>query len=383
MSFFATAAKGTEPALRDELRELGFQGVRAQRGGVLFEGGLDEGARACLWSRVAVRILAPLAEFAAPDGTALYQGVYGIDWSRYLTPDRTLAVRASSRGSRMTHTQFIAQRTKDAVVDQLRDAEGVRPSVHLGDPDVSIFVHLVESRARVYVDLSGQPLHLRGYRAHPLEAPIKETLAAAVVRFSGWDRRTPFIDPMCGSGTIAIEAAMWAANIAPGLRRRRFGFERWAMHDDEAAAAVQRLRDEARAAARSDVPVVLASDVSREAVQATLENARAAGVAVRVERRSVEGVSPLGPAGALVTNPPYGERLQDEEGLYERLGRVVAAMPGHRVAILAGTPRIEPAIPLAPHKRRTLLNGAIECQLLVYEPSPARAAASASGDAYL
>src|SRR4051812_25536897 len=170
---FATAARGTEGALRDELRELGFQGVRADRGGVHFAGELAEGARACLELRTALRVLWRLDTFAAPSGEALYQGIAELDWAPYLSPQHTLAVRAVCRDSALTHSQFIAQKTKDAVVDQLRARWGARPSVDLGDPDLALFVHLVRDQASVYLDLAGESLHRRGYRTRAGEAPLK------------------------------------------------------------------------------------------------------------------------------------------------------------------------------------------------------------------
>ena len=182
MDFFATAAKGTEPAIRDELRELRFRGVRADRGGVHFVGPMEEGFRACFELRCAQRVLAELGSFDAPNEDALYEGVGGIDWTRFLDPSRTLAVRAACRSSALTHIQFIAQKTKDAVVDQLRRHHGARPSVDRDDPDVLIFVHLVRARATVYADLGGASLHRRGFRSAAGQAPLKETLAALLTR---------------------------------------------------------------------------------------------------------------------------------------------------------------------------------------------------------
>jgi 23S rRNA G2445 N2-methylase RlmL len=366
-ALFATAAKGTEGALRDELRELGFRGVRADRGGVHFAGSLSEGFRACVELGTAVRVLYRLDEFDAPDGDALYEGVRALDWEPYLTPRHTLAVRAASRASALTHTQFIAQRTKDAVVDQLRDRLGARPSVDLADPDLALFVHLVRDRATVYLDLSGESLHRRGYRSLALEAPIKETLAASVLRIVAWDRRRPLLDPMCGSGTIAIEAALLARRIAPGLFRERFGVERWASHDDDAARRAAAIREEARAKTLPEGPPILASDIDPGAVAVTLENARAAGVAIRVERRAVRDLAPATPAGHVVTNPPYGERVQAAEGLYGEMAAAFARLRGHRVSLLAGTPAIVRPIRWKPADTRVLYNGDIECRLVTYE----------------
>src|SRR5215469_6405912 len=195
MRFFATAAKGTEPALRDELRELRLPRVRADRGGVHFEGEMTDAATACLWSRVAVRVLLEVATFHAPDGGALYDGTRAVDWGAWMTPRTTMAVRATCRSSALTHSQFVAQKTKDAVVDRLRDRFGARPSVDRADPDVGVTLHLARDRATLYLDVGGAALHDRGWRTRPGPAPLRETLAAAVVRLSGWDRVRPLADP--------------------------------------------------------------------------------------------------------------------------------------------------------------------------------------------
>ncbi|MDQ3037343.1 MAG: THUMP domain-containing protein, partial [Myxococcota bacterium] len=231
-AFFVTCAAGTELALKDELRELRFRKVRADRGGVRFEGPWADGFRACLTSRIAIRVLAPIARFPAKDGDALYDGVRAIEWERWLSARHTLAVSAVSKASALTHTNFVAQRTKDAIVDRLRDLSGARPSVDRQDPDLAIFVHLAKDEAAVHLDLGGDSLHRRGWRTAIGEAPLKETLAAAMLRIAGWDREGPMIDPTCGSGTIAIEADLWARRVAPGLMRERFGIERWASHDE-------------------------------------------------------------------------------------------------------------------------------------------------------
>src|SRR5262245_45600845 len=309
MRFFATAAKGTEPALRDELRELRFGGVRADRGGVHFDGDENEAWRACLWSRVAIRVLSPLATFPVPDERAYYEAVHAVELDHVLTPKQTLVVSSACRSSRITHTEYLNQLTKDAVVDRIRERHGARPSVDKQDPDVHLFVHLVKDEATLYLDLAGEPLHRRGYRARSAEAPLKESLAAAVLRYSGWDRESPFVDPMCGSGTLAVEAALWAKNVAPGLSRHRFGFERWASFDDGAKKAMAALRESARSAVRDANPPVFGRDASERALTQARTAARNAKVEVSLE------VGPLGDfegaaAGAVVSNPPYGKRLE-------------------------------------------------------------------------
>jgi putative N6-adenine-specific DNA methylase len=327
---------------------------------------MPEGARACLWLRTALRVLYRLSAFDAPDGGALYEGVRAIDWTPYLTAQHTLAVRAVCRDSHLTHSQFIAQKTKDAIVDQIRDLTSARPSVDLEDPDVTLFVHLVRNRATVYLDLSGESLHRRGYRASTPDAPLKESLAAAIVRLSGWDRKSPLIDPMCGSGTISIEAALWARQIAPGLSRLRFGFERWACHDAEAARRTAELREAARAEARAEGPVIAGADIDPKALIAAEANARAAGVTIALQKRNVADLAPEWPAGVIVTNPPYGERVAACHELYGSMAQAFLRMKGYRLAILAGTPAIVRPIRWRPEVSLIVYNGDIECRLLIY-----------------
>lgn len=364
-TLFATAARGTEGALRDELRELGFRAVRAERGGVHFGGELAEGARACLELRTAIRVLYRLDAFPAPDGAALYEGVKAIDWSPYLTAQHTLSVRSVSRDSRLSHSQFVAQKTKDAIVDQLRERWGARPSVDRADPDLTLFVHVVRDLCTVYLDLSGESLHRRGYRAQAMEAPLKESLAAAILRLSGWDRERPLVDPMCGSGTIPIEAALWARRIAPGLLRERFGFERWACHDEASRRGMADLRAAALARILPTSTPIFGSDLDPAALLVAAENARAAGVTVTWSQRSVADLTPLSPPGMVVTNPPYGERLAGSDELFASMAAAMGRLAGHRIAILAGSPAIARAFHHDASRSLAVYNGDIECRLLL------------------
>jgi 23S rRNA G2445 N2-methylase RlmL len=364
---FATAARGTEGAVRDELRDLGFRGVRADRGGVHFGRSLDEGFRACLELRTAMRVLHRLASFEAPTGEALYEGVAAVDWSRLLTPRHTLAVRAACRSSRLTHSQFIAQKTKDAIVDQIRERQGERPSVNLDDPDVTLFVHLVNDRATVYVDVSGSSLHRRGWRSRAGDAPLKESLAAAVLRLAGWDRERLLVDPMCGSGTLAIEAALWARHIAPGLTRERLGFERWACHDEATARRAAELREQAEAKIRPGTTPVRGSDVDPAALGIARDNAGEAGVRIDFRLASVRDFRPEDGPGMVVCNPPYGERLAAPDMLYRDMAQAFMRLSGWRVAVLAGSPAIARAMPRRPDKALVVYNGDIECRLLVWD----------------
>jgi len=314
-----------------------------------------------------MRVLELAAEFEAPDEEALYDGVRAVDWQAYLTPRHTLAIRAACRSSHLTHTQYIAQKSKDAIVDQLRDRLGERPSVDTEDPDVSIFVHLVKDRASLYLDLAGEPLHRRGYRVRAGEAPLKETLAAAILRLSGWNREDPLLDPMCGSGTIPIEAALWARDMAPGLMRPRFGFERWASHDGAAARRAHELRESLRARARRDGPAISGSDIDPEAVSLARGFARRAAVDLDIRRADIAALDADRAPRFLVTNPPYGERLPRDGKLLRDMGSAFARLEGRTIAVLAGSREIAHAIPMRPARSLVLFNGAIECRLLVYE----------------
>lgn len=379
LHLFATAAKGTEGALRDELRELRFRGVRADRGGVHLEGDLGEALRACLFSRIAMRVLVELAHFPCPDGEALYDGVSRVDWNEWLDPKLTVAVRAASRQSDLHHTQYIAQRTKDAVVDRIRDRTGARPDVDRDAPDLLLFVHVVKDEATLYADASGASLHQRGYRPRGSSegAPLKETLAAAIVRLSGWDRRSPFCDPMCGTGTLGVEAAQWAAGIPPGAWRERYGVEGWRVATDVDREAFRLARESATAAAASAarpgaLPDILLRDTSATALDLAAQSVKTAGVrGVRVEPGAVGDLTAEDAPGWLVTNPPYGERLALGDSAVD-LGRAIRRR-GHRPsAVLAGAPSIADAIGRDARKWLELHNGDLTCRLLLFGDASAR-----------
>jgi putative N6-adenine-specific DNA methylase len=366
VQYFASCAKGTEGALRAELAELGLAGVRADRGGVHFAGERSAAFRACLWSRIAVRILEPVGQFECPNEDALYDGVLGLDFTEVLSPKHTLSVSAAAHQSRLTHTQYIAQRTKDAIVDRQRDVFGVRSDVERRDPDVHVFVHLSRDRATVYLDLAGAPLHLRGYRRSHGDAPLKETLAAAVLRLSGFDAKRPVLDPMCGSGTLLIEAALWAAGRAPGIFRERFGFERWASHDDRARQLMKELRQTAQGSTNA-LPLIEGSDIDATVLDSARENAARAGVRLTLSQRSMVDVRPSQGGGLLVANPPYGERLGTNADLPRQLARLVDRFPDDYVGLLMAT---EQNLVRTRRKPRmfSLFNGDIACTLRCYAP---------------
>lgn len=367
VEFFATAAKGTEPALRDELRELRVGRVRCDRGGVHFVGEWEGAFKACLHSRIALRVYHPLARFEVLSDQDLYDGVRAVDWSDHLMPEHSLAFSSFCRDSSLTHTNYISQKAKDALVDQQRDRFGERSSVDRKEPDLKLFVHLVKNQATLYLDLAGESLHRRGYRNRTVQAPLKENLAAALLRLSGWDRKRPLLDPMCGSGTIAIEAAMWGRNIAPGLSRQKFSFEGWPKHDKAARQLMAGLREQAAAAILDEGPEILAGDWDPQAISASQANARAAGVDLNFVQRSVMELSPTDPPGMIVSNPPYGKRLEIDEDFYVDLGARLRSMHKHRLGLLLTQKAAERALGLKKEKFWILHNGDIECRLFTFE----------------
>ncbi len=369
MLFFVTCAKGTEGPLRRELADLRIRGPKGATGGVAFDGALTEGLKACLWSRVAMRVLLQVGEFQARTADELYAGARTIDWTAHLDTRATLAVSATVRDNpALAHTGFAALKTKDAVVDALRDKLGARPDVNPEDPDVPLVLHLEGPQARLYLDLAGPPLHRRGYRVSMTDAPLKENLAAAVLALGGVDPAAPFLDPMAGSGTFAIEHALRARNIAPGLRRK-FAFERWPSQAH--APDWQRLRTEAEAAVLPRAPApILARDAAIPAVAAARRNAEAAGVTADItfEPGDVRGLRPPHPTGALVANPPYGQRMTGETETYQALADTLQRFAAWRLVLLSGSPQLSRVYLRRPDITHRLWNGPIETRLLVYQP---------------
>jgi 23S rRNA (guanine2445-N2)-methyltransferase / 23S rRNA (guanine2069-N7)-methyltransferase len=367
--FFATAAKGTEGALRDELRELRFREIRADRGGVHFGGGLEAGMRACFESRIAMRILWRRGSFPAPDGDALYEGVRALDLSDVLDPKLSLSVSATVKHGALTHNNFVAQKTKDAIVDTQRARFGKRSDVDREDADVKVAVHVVRDHAELYLDLAGEPLHKRGYRTEAREAPIKETLAAAMLRLAGWDRQRPLVDPMCGSGTIAIEAMLWARNIAPGSLGRRYGFQRWNTHDAPMKDGMIELRERAKARVlpESQAPSVMALDLDPQAVSLTRKLAKSAGVNLRCERVDARDFAGTEPPGHVVTNPPYGIRLERGEAFERELAAGLSLLKGHRVSAICQDRELQWAMPVRAVQEHALWNGDLECRLYSWD----------------
>lgn len=368
--FYVTAAPGTETVLRDELCDLGFRSARLNSGGIPFQGREEDGWKACLHSRVGQRVMLVLGRFRADSLNDVYDGACGLPWEQFLTPAQTIACGAYAHPSCGENPDFVAVRLKDAIVDRQRHLfHGERSDVSRTDPDLRAFVYWGRGRATVYLDLSGEPLFKRGYRVSGGEAPLKETLAAAILRLTDWDGQAPLMDPMCGSGTLLIEGAMWAANIAPGIFRQRFGFERWANFGARQASLLKEMRGEARRNASGQLPKIIGCDLDPRALELAAENARSAGLAGKISFRPIRlrELSFDGQRRLVVTNPPYGVRLDAENRLFQEFGNAVARMKNCRVAVLAGSPRCLSCIPLRPVERFPLKNGNLDCQLTIYE----------------
>lgn len=379
MQIFVSCPPGVADLTAAELRNCGATQAREFKLGVQAEGSLEVAYRACLWSRTASRVLLPLGTFPAATQEQLYQGISSIDWQEHLNPNGTLAIDFGGASSGITHTHFGALKTKDAIVDQFRERTGERPSVQLDQPDIRIDVRLDRDRATVSLDLSGDSLHRRAYRARGVAAPLKENLAAAVLLRCGWpaiaEAGGELIDPMCGSGTLPIEAALMALDIAPGLLRSYFGFIGWRGHD---RALWDGLIEEARArreATASKRITLRGYDADAQAVRAAIENVERAKLRgfVHVERRELEQLSRETDAqsGLVVTNPPYGERIGDQEqlqALYQTFGaRLREQFEGWKAAVLTGNPPLAKAIGINARRTHTLFNGRIECRLLRFD----------------
>ncbi len=379
MRFFATAAKGTEPLVTKELAAIGAQNIRSTPGGVHFEGGLETLYRANLWLRTANRVLMSIAEFPCPTPEALYENVRNVRWRDWMTVDTTFAVDCNCRDSQISHSHYAALKIKDAIVDGFRESIGRRPNVDRRRPALQINAHIVKDRCVLSLDTSGDRLHRRGYRRQSADAPLRETLAAAIVGLVAWDNEGMFIDPMCGSGTIVIEATLKAINYAPGLLRCRdgssgqvgFGFQRWRNFDRK---LWERLTDEARDAIREKIPGrILGYDISRPAIRIASENAKLAGVErhLRFMRGDALKLSPRGNRGVIVCNLPYGERtgeVEELQSLYSGFGDVLKQRcAGYTAYLFTGNLKLAKWIGLRTAKRFTLYNGPIECRLLKYE----------------
>ncbi|MGA9852530.1 MAG: THUMP domain-containing protein [Gammaproteobacteria bacterium] len=382
LQFFATAAKGLEPIVADELRALGAANVKEARGGASFEGPPAIAYRASLWLRAANRVLYPISKFKAADDASLYAGIKRMPWENDLSPDGSLAVQFTGASAGISHTQYGAQRVKDAVVDRFREKFGRRPDVDRERPDLLINCYVHRDIATVSLDLSGDSLHQRSYRTLGVAAPLKENLAAALLLKCGWQeiakRNGSFVDPLCGSGTFLIEAALIAGDVAPGLWRDHWGFSAWLRHD---AGLWETLLQEARQRKNlglAKIPAILGFDHDGKAIEAAKQNAQNIGLGkiVQLQKMSLESnrLPPRLKPGLALTNPPYGERLGEVETLgplYKTLGNWLKNQClGWQAGIITSNPDLGKQMGIRARKMNTFYNGALECKLLQFSVEP-------------
>jgi 23S rRNA (guanine2445-N2)-methyltransferase / 23S rRNA (guanine2069-N7)-methyltransferase len=371
--------RGVEDLARDELAACGAVGARAAGSGLVFRGDLEVAYRACLWSRVASRILLPLATVPAGSAQELYDGVRRVPWEEHLDPDGTLAVDAHARAAAGLNTHYVALKTKDAVVDRIREARGRRPGVDLARPALRLHVLVARGGAQVSIDLSGEPLHRRGYRRDAGPAPLKENVAAALLLRAGWPGIAAaggaLVDPMCGGGTLPIEAALLAADVAPGLLREWFGFLGWRRHRPATWDSLLREAGERRRVGLArPLPPIEGGDVDPAALVRAEAQLAAAGLAgrVRLERRDVGDSRPPDGArqGLVATNAPYGERLgakRELAAVYRRLGDTLKEhFRGWTLALLTADARLAGEVRMRAFRRNALWNGPLRCELLQY-----------------
>lgn len=388
LSLFLTCPRGLEPLLAAEALALGATEVKERSGGVACSGERDLAYRACLWSRLASRVLLPLKTYPLSSADDLYAGARAIDWTELFAPDSTFSIAVAGHTPAVTHTHYAGLKVKDAIADVFRDRFARRPDVNTDAPDIRVHVHLDREQVTLSLDLSGESLHRRGYRGGTGEAPLKENLACAILLRAGWPeiaaRGGALIDPMCGSGTFLIEAAWMAADIAPGLMRQRFGFEAWLDHVPRRWQDLKREAQSRRDLGLKKLPPMLGRDTDARVLGFAHRNALNAGLGSAIEWQvgDLLEARPIGTQpGVLVTNPPYGERMAAEGEvikLYSLLGATLKShFPGWRAAVLTSRPDLGPRIGLRADTLHSFYNGDLLCKLLQFgiaaprvEPAP-------------
>lgn len=368
--FFAPCPRGLEAVLADELTALGAADIKPIDGGVGFAGDFALCYRANLWSRTAARILWKVAEGPYKSEDDIYRLALAQDWPKWFDVSRTLRVDTTAIKCPLKSLDFITLRVKDAVCDKFRAETNDRPSIDTREPDMRVTVFLTSDRATLYLDTSGEALYKRGYRHAAVEAPLRENLAAGILKLTGWVPGTPLLDPMCGGGTFLVEAAQMALNIAPGSDRW-FAFEKFKNFDPDLWGAIYK---EAEVGEKPRTPLpIFGSDVDSKSVRAARANLEAAGLegVVTVSRADMREASAPAPEGTLVMNPPYGERLSDQEELavlYPEMGKTLKQrFAGWNAYILTADLRLPKIMRLTPSRRTPLYNGALECRLFEFK----------------
>ncbi len=364
----AKTFQGLEEVLAKEIINLGGNEVEIGRRMVSFTGDKELLYKANFCLRTAVKVLKPIMEFKATDADEVYEVVKEMDWSQYIDNSNTFLVDSVVFSEKFRHSKFVAYRVKDAIADYFRAKTGERPNVSISNPDLRVNVHIAENEVTISLDSSGESLHRRGYREDSVAAPLNEVLAAGMILLTGWDGECDFIDPMCGSGTILVEAALIARNIYPGVFRKEFAFEKWKDFDEDLFDTIY--NDDSQE--REFEHKIYGYDINRKAVAAAQENVRSAGVAdiVEVEQRDFyEFEQPL-EKSIMITNPPYGERITTDDilGLYAAIGeRLKHAFVGNEAWILSYHDDCFAKIGMRPSTKYALYNGSLECEFRKYQ----------------
>lgn len=366
--YVAKTLFGLEKVLSDELTELGAAQIKILNRAVAFSGDKDLLYRANYYLRTALKILIPITEGIVNNEKELYDFVRTVQWERYMGVYDTLAVEVAVKSSYFKHSQFIAQKIKDAVVDQFRDKHGIRPSVDLDNPTLRINAYIQDNAITLSRDSSGESLHRRGYRMAQGPAPLNEVLAAGMIKISGWDKSKVLVDFMCGSGTIPIEAAMIAANIPPGDLRDAYGFQKWKDYDP---VLFNKIVAERSVPPKDHKPLIMASDISADYIKLSRRHAQNAGVLRYIQFSNApfsEIKPPVGP-GTVIVNPPYGERVVQDNlnDLYKQIGdQLKQKYLGYDAWILSGNAEAMKSVGLRPSPKVILYNGQLECRFNRY-----------------
>ena len=364
----AKTLEGLEQVLAQELTELGANNLEIGRRMVAFTGDKRMMYKANFCLRTAIRILKPICHFTATNPDEVYEQVKAIPWEDYMSTSHTFAVDEVVFSSEFRHSKFVAYRVKDAIADHFMEREGKRPGVRINAPDLLINIHIAETKCTLSLDASGESLHRRGYRQEALEAPLNEVLAAGIILMTGWRGETDFIDPMCGSGTLPIEAALIARNIAPGVFRQGYAFEHWPDFDADLLDEIY--NDDSNE--REFTHHIYGYDNNPRAIEVATRNVKAAGLSksITLNVQPFQAFEQPAEKAIIVTNPPYGERISapDLLGLYQMIGeRLKHAFAGGNAWILSYRDECFDQIGLKPTKKIPLMNGALECQLRQYE----------------
>lgn len=364
----AKTLQGLEEVLATELTGLGANDIQIGRRMVSFTGDKAMLYKANFCLRTAIRVLKPIVHFKAASADEVYEEVKKVDWSAYLSLDTTFAVDSVVYSPDFRHSKFVAYKVKDAIVDQFRERTGNRPNIRIVNPDIQLHIHISENDCTLCLDSSGESLHRRGYRQEAVEAPISEVLAAGIILMTGWKGETDFIDPMCGSGTFPIEAALIARGIAPGVFRKEYAFEKWPDFDKDLFETIYNDDSEEREFAHH----IYGYDNNRQAVEIATRNVKAAGLTkdIDIELRDFKAFTQPKEKSIIVTNPPYGERISSPDllGLYHMIGdRLKHQFVDGTAWVISYREECFAAMGMRPSLKVPLFNGALECELRRYE----------------